>query len=125
MKSKKEHLGHKLKRIRSMHGLSQEELATAIGKTRSLISHLETSGNINKYTLQEIAAALNVDTATIENFKLDSLSIINDNNENADYGKNEIQKLKEEIKELKATVKEQWKIIQNLTGNKKKTNKSS
>ena len=108
-----------------MHGLSQEELATAIGKTRSLISHLETSGNINKYTLQEIAAALNVDTATIENFKLDGISVINDNNENADYGKNEIQKLKDEIKELKATVKEQWKIIQNLTGNKKKTNKSS
>jgi len=108
-----------------MHGLSQEELATAIGKTRSLISHLETSGNINKYTLQEIASALNVDTATIENFKLDSISVINDNNENADYGKIEIQKLKEEIKELKATVKEQWRIIQNLTGNKKKTSKSS
>ena len=108
-----------------MHGLSQEELANAIGKTRSLISHLETSGNINKYTLQEIAAALNVDAATIENFKLDGISVINDNNENADYGKNEIQKLKDEIKELKATVKEQWKIIQNLTGNKKKINKSS
>jgi len=119
MKSKKEHLGHKLRRIRSMHGLSQEELAKAIGKTRSLISHLETSGNINKYTLQEIATALKVDIATIENFKLDSLSILNDKNENDDYGKNELQKLKDEIKGLKATVKEQWKIIQHLTKGKK------
>ena len=107
MKSKKEHFGHKLKRIRSIHGMSQEELASAIGKTRSLISHLETSGNINKYTLQEIAAALKIDTATIENFKLEQLSVINDNNENNDYGKLEIKKLKDEIKELKATVKEQ------------------
>ncbi len=123
MKSKKEHLGHKLKRIRSIHGMSQEELASAIGKTRSLISHLETSGNINKYTLQEIAAALKIDTATIENFKLEQLSVINDNNENNDYGKLEIQKLKDEIKELKATVKEQWKIIQHLTTGKKKTSK--
>ena len=106
-----------------MHGLSQEELANAIGKTRSLISHLETSGNINKYTLQEIATALKIETAAIENFKLDSLSVITDNNENADYGKNEIQKLKDEIKELKATVKEQWKIIQHLTKGKKKTSK--
>ena len=123
MKSKKEHLGHKLKRIRSMYGMSQEKLAAAIGKTRSLISHLETSGNINKYTLQEIASALKVDTATIENFKLDSLNVINDYNENADYGKNDIQKLKDEIKELKATVQEQWKIIQHLTKGKKKTSK--
>ena len=40
--------------------MSQEDLAKAIGKTRSLISHLETSGNINKYTLQEIATALKI-----------------------------------------------------------------
>ena len=106
-----------------MYGMSQEKLAAAIGKTRSLISHLETSGNINKYTLQEIASALKVDTATIENFKLDSLSVINDYNENADYGKNDIQKLKDEIKELKATVQEQWKIIQHLTKGKNKTSK--
>jgi translation elongation factor EF-4 len=103
-----------------MHGLSLEELVKAIWKTRSIISHLETSGNINKYTLQEIATALKVDIATIENFKLDSLSVLNDKNENDDYGKNKLQKLKDEIKELKATVKEQWKIIQHLTKGKKK-----
>jgi len=103
-----------------MHGLSLEELVKAIWKTRSIISHLETSGNINKYTLQEIATALKVDIAIIENFKLDSLSILNDKNENDDYGKNKLQKLKDEIKELKATVKEQLKIIQHLTKGKKK-----
>lgn len=115
MKFKKEHLGEKLKKIRVLHGMSQEDLAKAIGKTRSLISHLETSGNINKYTLQEIATALKIDTATIENFNYENAHVINDTNKIIDYNKDEIQRLKEEITELKATIKEQWKIIQNLT----------
>ena len=72
---------------------------------------------------EEIAAALKIDTSTIENFKLEQLSIINDKNENNDYGKLELLKLKDEIKELKATVKEQWKIIQHLTKGTKKTGK--
>jgi transcriptional regulator with XRE-family HTH domain len=120
MKSKKVHLGHKLKRIRSMQGISQEELAKAIGKTRSLISHLEITGNINKYTLQEIANVLNVDIATIEDFNFEGINaVVKDKNESYLTGKDEIQKLKEEIKELKATIKEQWKIIQHFTNAKK------
>lgn len=125
MKFKKEHLGEKLKKIRVLHGMSQEDLAKAIGKTRSLISHLETKGNINKYTLQEIAAVLKIDTATIENFNFENAHVINDQNKGADYGKDEIQKLKEEIIELKATIKEQWKIIQNLTKGTKTTTKKA
>ena len=115
MKFKKEHLGEKLKKIRVLHGMSQEDLAKAIGKTRSLISHLETSGNINKYTLQEIATALKMDTATIENFNFENAQVLRDLSPNAEYNKDEIQKLKEEIIDLKATIKEQWKVIQNLT----------
>ena len=123
MKFKKEHLGEKLKKIRVLHGMSQEDLAKAIGKTRSLISHLETSGNINKYTLQEIATALKIETTTIENFSYENAHVINDTNKTIDYKKDEIQRLKEEITELKATIKEQWKIIQNLTKGTKKTSK--
>lgn len=123
MKFKKEHLGEKLKKIRVLHGMSQEDLAKAIGKTRSLISHLETSGNINKYTLQEIATALKIDTSTIENFNYENAHVINDTNKSVDYNKDEIQRLKEEITDLKATIKEQWKIIQNLTKVPKKTSK--
>ena len=119
----KEHLGEKLKKIRVLHGMSQEDLAKAIGKTRSLISHLETSGNINKYTLQEIATALKIETTTIENFSYENAHVINDTNKTIDYKKDEIQRLKEEITELKATIKEQWKIIQNLTKGTKKTSK--
>jgi transcriptional regulator with XRE-family HTH domain len=125
MKIKKEHLGEKLKKIRVLHGMSQADLAKAIGKTRSLISHLETSGNVNKYTLQEIATALKTDTATIENFNYENVHILRDLNQNTDYNKDEIQRLKEEITDLKATVKEQWKIIQNLTKGTKTTSKKA
>ena len=125
MKFKKEHLGEKLKKIRVLHGMSQEDLAKAIGKTRSLISHLETSGNINKYTLQEIAAALKIDTATIENFNYENVNILRDQNPKTEYNKDEIQRLKEEITDLKATIKEQWKVIQNLTKGTKTTSKKA
>ena len=125
MKFKKEHLGEKLKKIRVLHGMSQEDLAKAIGKTRSLISHLETSGNINKYTLQEIAAALKIDTATIENFNFENANTLRDLNPKTDYNKDEIQRLKEEVSELKATIKEQWKIIQNLTKGTNTKNKKA
>ena len=125
MKFKKEHLGEKLKKIRVLHGMSQEDLAKAIGKTRSLISHLETSGNINKYTLQEIATALKIETTAIENFNYENVNILRDQNPNTGYNKDEIQRLKEEITDLKATVKEQWKIIQNLTKGTKATSKKA
>jgi transcriptional regulator with XRE-family HTH domain len=123
MKFKKEHLGEKLKKIRVLHGMSQEDLAKAIGKTRSLISHLETSGNINKYTLQEIATALEIDIATIENFNYENANVVRDIDPTREYNKDEIQKLKEEINDLKATIKEQWKVIQNLTKTTKKPSK--
>jgi transcriptional regulator with XRE-family HTH domain len=125
MKFKKEHLGEKLKKIRVLHGMSQEDLAKAIGKTRSLISHLETSGNINKYTLQEIATALKIETTAIENFNYENVNILPDHNPKTEYNKDEIQRLKEEITDLKATVKEQWKIIQNLTKGTKATSKKA
>jgi transcriptional regulator with XRE-family HTH domain len=45
MKKTKDHIGQKIKRIRAFKGMNQEELARAIGKTRSLISHFERTGN--------------------------------------------------------------------------------
>jgi transcriptional regulator with XRE-family HTH domain len=125
MKFKKEHLGEKLKKIRVLHGMSQEDLAKAIGKTRSLISHLETSGNVNKYTLQEIATALKTDTSAIENFNFENVHILRDLNPKTDFNKDEIQRLKEEIIDLKATIKEQWKVIQNLTKGTNTKNKKA
>lgn len=119
---KKEHLGHKIKRIRAYKGMKQEDLAAAIGKTRSLISYFERTGNINKYTLIEIAQALEINPTTLE-WKENSLPdfALQDNNQNKLQKNNceeTIQRQKEEILFLKDTINQQWKLLQKLSGKK-------
>ena len=119
---KKEHLGQKIKRIRAYKGMKQEDLAAAIGKTRSLISYFERTGNINKYTLIEIAQALEINPTTLE-WKENSLPdfALQDNNQNKLQKNNceeTIQRQKEEILFLKDTINQQWKLLQKLSGKK-------
>ncbi len=118
MKKAKDHIGQKIKRLRAFKGMNQEDLAKAIGKTRSLISHFERSGNINKYTLQEIAAALGVDVESIEQTDISaskqSIEFLE-----APFIKNNkcqetIDKQKEEIVFLKDTINHQWKLLHEL-----------
>ena len=68
-KNEKEHLGNKIKRIRSFKGITQNQLSEMIGKTRSLVSFLERTGVVNKYTLQKIVHALNTTVEEIENLE--------------------------------------------------------
>ena len=53
-------VGKKIKVLRAQRGISQQELADKINKTRTLISHIELSSKVNHYTLNEIANALGV-----------------------------------------------------------------
>lgn len=73
MKNKINHLGQKIKRLRAFKGMTQEDLALALGKTRSLVSYFERTGNINNYTLQEITMILGANPEEIE---------LNENGEN-------------------------------------------
>lgn len=120
---KKEHLGNKIKRIRAYKGMKQEDLAVAIGKTRSLISYFERTGNINKYTLIEIAQALDIDAETLE-MKVDdgALKFTTEDKDQNKLVKNNceetIQKQKEEILFLKDTINQQWKLLQKLSNKK-------
>lgn len=129
MKKIKEHIGTKIKRVRAYKGMTQEDLANAIGKTRSLVSHFERSGNINKYTLKEIADALGTDVHTLEttgnsnpDFYIGDKEVkINPLDKKIKTGsdnQNETKKLKEEIAFLKETIDHQWKVIQELSGKK-------
>ena len=43
--------GKKIKLLRQIHGYTQEELASKIGRTRALVSHIEQSDKINHDTL--------------------------------------------------------------------------
>lgn len=121
MKKKKIHLGDKIKRIRSFKGYTQFDLAKGIGKTRTLISHLERTGNINKYTLAEIADFLCVSIDEIENLGEEILL-----SSNSDSSKDEhvmwlqhlVEKQKTEISFLKKTIAQQLDLLQKLSDKK-------
>ena len=123
VKKKKEHIGQKIKRIRGFKGINQEQLAKSIGKTRSLISHFERTGNINKYTLLEIADALGVDAGEFEkDFPLADMHKLEDSeqkihSENSTC-KEMVEKQKDEIGFLKDTISHQWQLLHELAKKK-------
>lgn len=120
MKKKKIHLGEKIKRIRAFKGYTQHDLAKGIGKTRTLISYFERTGNINKYTLSEIADFLHLSIDDIENlqenFTLNSSE--NGTHENIVWLKNLVEEQKEEIHFLKKTIAQQMDLLQKLSHKK-------
>ncbi len=117
VQKKKEHIGLRIKKIRSYKGLKQEDLAKSIGKTRSLISHFERTGLINKYTLIDIAKALEVDVAM---FDSDSEYLKENSQNGLDAFSKKImleeiiEQQKLEIKFLKETINQQWLVINKL-----------
>ncbi|MEY3921085.1 MAG: hypothetical protein RL634_846 [Bacteroidota bacterium] len=120
MKKKKIHLGEKIKRIRAFKGYTQHDLAKGIGKTRTLISYFERTGNINKYTLAEIADFLHLSIDDIENLteQPDANYIENSRDENIVWLRNLVEEQKTEIQFLKKTVAQQMDLLQKLTDKK-------
>ena len=118
MKKKKQHIGQHIKRLRGFRGMNQEQLAKAIGKTRSLISHMERTGVVNDYTLKDIAAVLNVDVEEIEKGIIPATSLSTQDPEalmiKQDPCKETISKQKEEISFLKDTINHQWQLLHEL-----------
>jgi len=55
------HIGIHIKMARIAHGLTQEQLAEKIHKTRPLVSHIEQTGKVNSITLKSIGEVLNFD----------------------------------------------------------------
>ena len=118
MKRQKEHLGLKLKRLRAYKGLTQEDLARSLGKTRSLVSFFERTGNINKYTLQEISSILNITPEQLEN---DAFELNEDNTRPLSYSPSKdmhIVQLEKEIGFLKETINHQWVLLKELSKGK-------
>jgi len=136
-KSKSEHLGTRIKKLRAINGMTQEELATAINKTRSMVSHIERTGEANYYTLKEIAQVLKVSVAKLEEnsdeliygrkVRIGEESILgvipdegmparflNDFSCHQDSQQELIKQLKEENTFLKNTIQNQWKLLLEL-----------
>lgn len=120
MKKKEEHAGTRLKKIRAVKGLTQEQLAEKIGKTRSLISFFERTGNINKYVAGEIAEALGIDAAIFEDNGTGQF--IEEHIPQLTTRQIPIQTLldqhQEEIKFLRETINHQWQLLNELSKRK-------
>jgi transcriptional regulator with XRE-family HTH domain len=54
------HRGLRIKMARLAKGLTQQELAAKIHKTRPLISHIEQTGKVHPYTLKKIVEELDL-----------------------------------------------------------------
>lgn len=64
------HLGKIIKKIRIHAELTQQQLGERINKTKALVSHIENSGKVNYYTLQQIATALDTSIEFIQEYEV-------------------------------------------------------
>ena len=123
MNKSKNHLGEKIKRLRSYRGMTQEALAIGIGKTRSLISFLERTGSINKYTLSEIARVLNTTPSELEKIETAITQPVLIESEDSLYAKNQgyqntIERQQAEIEFLKQTISHQQNLLNRIVNSK-------
>lgn len=102
------HLGVKIKVLRLSKGLSQQELADKVNKTRPLISHIEQKGKVNAETLKLICKALGVSLSDLENLVNEPEKI---NNADASALQKEIQQLRKENEVLLDLVESQKQVI--------------
>ena len=120
-KSIPEHLGKKIKKVRAFNGMTQEDLALAINKTRSMVSHIERTGEANYHTLKEIAKVLNLPLEKLQDNEDANELILNKistSQKNTITDQDLIQQLKQEIKFLKETIVQQRKLILELAKKK-------
>jgi len=118
VKKPKEHLGQKIKRLRAYRGLTQEDLARSLGKTRSLVSFFERTGNINKYTLQEISNLLNTTPDELENGISVAKEPVSKGYLDVSQDDKVIKQLQQEITFLKETINHQWQLLKELSKSK-------
>jgi transcriptional regulator with XRE-family HTH domain len=62
------HIGIAIKKLRQLAGLTQQNVADAMGKTKGLVSQIEKTGKVNYYTLVSIAKQLKTTPEKIEQY---------------------------------------------------------
>lgn len=117
------HTGKKIRLLRNIKNLTQEELAEKINKTRALVSHIEQTGKVNHYTHTVILKALNISLADFEAFNdkevLKSTTAPYVLSEELNALKNKIEHYQKENSLLKELINSQKKIIEVLENKKK------
>ncbi len=118
------HTGKKIKLLRNLKGISQEQLASKIGRTRGLISYIEQSGQVNHETLLLILNYFHLKKEEFDNLEQNQIKLTKtkENTTQTD----ELQKLKEQVNNyqkeniiLKDLVDSQKEIIKLLKEKKR------
>jgi transcriptional regulator with XRE-family HTH domain len=118
------HYGEKIKLLRHLNGMNQEDIAAKIGRTRALISHIEQTGKVHHETLLQIIKLFNISEEEFRDFKGEDIKISNSKDqvkaeiELAELKEN-VERIKKENKILKDLVESQKEII-NLLKDKSK-----
>jgi transcriptional regulator with XRE-family HTH domain len=119
------HLGKKIKLLRNIKGISQEQLANKIRRTRALISHIEQSGKANYETLMLILNYFNISKEDFDNFEQNQIKP----NKSKDYTyqieeieslKNQLGHCQNENKILIELIESQKEIIKFLKSKRSK-----
>jgi transcriptional regulator with XRE-family HTH domain len=100
---KKMHTGQKIKMLRKLLGMTQDQLAEKINKTRPLVSGIEKTGQGHPYTINSICKALKIKPDQLEQF--DEQSIKRFISGKPEVDKKEIEALNREMDLLKDLVK--------------------
>jgi transcriptional regulator with XRE-family HTH domain len=109
------HLGLKIKVARTAKGLTQQDLADKINKTRPLISHIEQTGKVNFHTLSRICKALQIDMSNLENMVNEKgMPYIFGKDGDISLYKEEIKRMSEEIELMKELISSQKEVIVSL-----------
>ena len=118
------HYGEKIKLLRHLNGMNQEDIAEKIGRTRALISHIEQTGKVHHETLLQIIRLFNISEEEFRDFKGEDIKIgkskdqIKTDLEMAEL-QDELKSLRKENGILKQLVESQKEII-NLLKDKNK-----
>ena len=77
-KTKNNHIGRKIGRIRELRGMKQDTLAEELGISQQAVFNIENSEKVDDAKLDEIAKALGVTKEGIENFSEEAVfNVIN------------------------------------------------
>jgi transcriptional regulator with XRE-family HTH domain len=120
------HLGEKVRILRAINQISQEELADKIGRTKALISQIENTGKGSYYTIEAIAKAFHMTVDQLKNFEskpqkiLKEYEILSTTYEaNVRELEKKIESLSNENQLLRQTLEAHRSLIKEMKGKKK------
>jgi transcriptional regulator with XRE-family HTH domain len=97
------HIGEKIKLIRKLQGLTQDQIAEKIHRTRNLVTQIEKTGEGHPNTIANICKALKIKPDQLESFDEKSIRQFIAGKTEPDV--KEVESLKRELELLKDLVK--------------------